>query len=125
MKFNFYHNNINVYDLEKSIAFYKEALGLVETRRMNAEDGSFTIVYLGDGNNTHFLELTWLKDKEGPYDLGDNESHLALTVDNYEEAFKKHTEMGCVCFVNESMGIYFINDPDDYWIEILPETKRR
>lgn len=120
MKFEFYHNNINVFDLDKSIAFYKEALALVETKRKVASDGSFIIVYLGDGNNTHFLELTWLRDRTTPYELGDNESHLALFTDDYDAAFKKHSEMGCVCYVNKEMGIYFIHDPDDYWTEILP-----
>lgn len=121
MNFKFYHNNFNVLDLEKSMKFYDEALGLKETRRIEAEDGSFIIVYLGDGNNTHFLELTWLRDRKEPYNLGDNEFHLALHTDDYEAALKKHKDMGCVCFENEAMGIYFIVDPDGYWVEIVPE----
>ena len=121
MKFSFCHNNFNVLNLEKSIAFYQEALGLQEIKRIQAEDGSFIIVFLGDGNGTHALELTWLKDRHEPYDLGDNEFHLAMETDDYEAAFQKHKEMGCVCFVNEAMGIYFIHDPDDYWIEIIPK----
>ena len=48
MKFTFAHNNLNVLDLDKSLAFYKEALDLTEVRRKDAEDGSFTLVYLGD-----------------------------------------------------------------------------
>lgn len=120
MKFRFEHNNINVLDLDKSLAFYKEALGLVEVRRMEAKDGSFTLVYLGDGTTGHMLELTWLKDRTEPYDLGDNEFHIALRVDDYEAAHAHHEKMGCICYENPGMGIYFINDPDDYWIEILP-----
>lgn len=120
MKFTFAHNNLNVYDLQKSLAFYKEALGLEITRTKDADDGSFTLVYLGDGVSPHLLELTWLRDMERPYELGDNEIHLAFTVDNYEEALKKHKEMGCVCFENTEMGIYFIEDPDGYWLEIIP-----
>ncbi|MGM9572059.1 MAG: VOC family protein [bacterium] len=120
MQFTFYHNNFNVLDLEKSLKFYAVALGLKETRRITADDGSFIIVYLGDGKNTHFLELTWLRDRSEPYNLGDNEFHLALHTDDYAAALKKHQEMGCVCYINEEMGIYFINDPDGYWIEILP-----
>lgn len=121
MNFKFYHNNFNVLDLEKSMKFYDEALGLKETRRIEAPDGSFIIVYLGDGNNIHFLELTWLRDRKEPYNLGDNEFHLALNTDDYEAALKKHKDMGCVCFENEAMGIYFIVDPDGYWVEIVPE----
>ncbi|MCD8369101.1 MAG: VOC family protein [Clostridiales bacterium] len=121
MKFQFVHNNINVIDLEKSIHFYEEALGLHVTRRSEAADGSFIIVYLGDGITSHELELTWLRDWEKDhYDLGDNEFHLAFRVDDFEAAHRKHEEMGCICFENPKMGIYFIIDPDDYWLEILP-----
>ena len=67
MKFRFVHNNINVYDLERSMDFYKKALGLTETRRIEKEDGSFIIVYLGDGQTSHLLELTWLRDMDRPY----------------------------------------------------------
>lgn len=119
--FQFAHNNFNVKDLDKSLAFYKEALGLTEVRRKEAADGSFILVYLGDGKTAHQLELTWLRDWEKPsYDLGDNEFHLALMTDDFAAAKKKHTEMNCICFDNEAMGIYFINDPDNYWIEIIP-----
>ena len=109
-------------DLEKSLRFYDEALGLKEVRRKTAADGSFIIVYLTDGASKHELELTWLRDwDKDHYDLGDDEFHLALTTDDMEAAHKKHEEMGCICFENHSMGIYFITDPDDYWIEIVPE----
>ncbi len=118
MNFKFAHNNINVYDLDKSIAFYKEALGLEEVRRREKED--FTLVFLGDGTTGHLLELTWLKEWNRPYNLGDNEFHLAFEVDNMQEAHKKHEEMGCICYENMAMGIYFISDPDGYWLEIIP-----
>lgn len=120
MKFTFAHNNFNVLDLDKSLTFYKEALGLIETRRHEASDGSFTLVYLGDETTPHLLELTWLKEWDRPYNLGDNEFHLAFQVDDYESALKKHKEMDCVCFENPDMGIYFISDPDGYWLEIVP-----
>ena len=101
MKFHFLHENFNVLDLEKSIKFYEEALGLKVEREKFAEDGSYKIVYLGDGITNFQLELTWLADRTEKYDLGDEEFHLAFEVDDYEGAFKKHTEMGCVVFVNE------------------------
>lgn len=124
MKFKFAHNNLNVVDMERSLAFYKEALGLTVQRKMEAPDGSFQIVYLTDGVMPHLLELTWLRDWEKDhYDLGDNEIHLAFTVDDMEAALAKHREMNCVCFENEAMGIYFIEDPDGYWLEIVPEKK--
>ena len=120
MQFSFAHYNYNVLNLEKSLAFYKDALGLEEVRRMEAEDGSFIIVYLGDGKTNFNLELTWLRDWDRPYNLGDNEVHLAFKVEDFDAAHAKHKEMGCICFENEAMGIYFINDPDGYWLEIVP-----
>ena len=69
----------------------------------------------------HRLELTWLKEHPQAYNLGENEFHRALEVDDFEAAHAKHKEMGCICFENPAMGIYFINDPDNYWIEIVPE----
>lgn len=120
-KFRFVHNNINVLDLQKSLSFYKKALGLEEIRRIAPEDGSFIIVYLSDGTpRGHQLELTWLRDWERPYNLGDNEFHLAFRTDNFAEAHKLHLEMNCICYENPKMGIYFINDPDGYWLEVLP-----
>ena len=120
MNFRFAHNNINVLDLDKSLAFYKQALGIAEVRRKEAEDGSFILVYLGDGQSPHQLELTWLRDRDQPYNLGDNEIHLAFTVDDYQAAHQLHSEMGCICYENPAMGIYFIADPDGYWLEIVP-----
>ena len=118
MKFSFYHNNINVFDLEKSVDFYQKALGLSITKEKEADDGSFKLVFLGDNSTSHLLERTWLRDMDRPYNLGDNEIHLAMHVDNMEEAHAFHKEMGCICFDNEAMGVYFIEDPDGYWIEI-------
>ena len=124
MVFSFAHSNFNVLDLDKSLDFYRRALGLVEVRRKVAEDGSFILVYLGDGaGSTHQLELTWLRDWDRPYNLGDNEFHLAFTVEDFDAAHALHKQMGCICFENEKMGIYFINDPDNYWLEILPAKK--
>ena len=123
MNFKFAHNNINVTNLDKSLDFYREALDLNEVRRIEPEDGSFVIVYLSDGSTSHLLELTWLRDWDRQYNLGDNEFHLAFTVDDFDGAYKKHKEMDCICFENPDMGIYFINDPDGYWLELVPENR--
>lgn len=121
MGFRFVHNNINVFDLNKSLQFYQEALELKEVSRKEAEDGSFILVYLSDGQSNHQLELTWLRDRTEPYNLGDNEIHLAFKTENFDLALAKHQKMGCVCFENPDMGIYFISDPDGYWLEVIPE----
>lgn len=119
MKFTFNHDNFNVLDLQKSIAFYEEALGLKVVRQYEAPDGSFILAYMGDGVTPHQLELTWLRDRKEPYNLGENEFHLAMAVDDMEAAHAKHEKMGCICFENKAMGIYFIHDPDNYWVEII------
>ena len=107
-------------DLDRSVKFYEEALGLQEVRQIEAKDGSFKIVFLSDGTDGAQLELTWLREKNTPYDLGDNETHIAFRVKEYDEAHRKHSEMGVICYENPKMGIYFINDPDGYWLEIIP-----
>jgi lactoylglutathione lyase len=117
----FAHYNFNVYDLEKALDFYKRALNLAEKERETADDGSFVIVFLTDGKTPFNLELTWLRDWGRPYSLGDNEVHLAVTVSNYEEAYKYHKEHGWICHENTAMGLYFISDPDDHWIEVEKE----
>lgn len=119
----FNHFNFNVLDLDKSLKFYKDALDLEPVRRKEASDGAFQLVYLGDGESDFTLELTWLKDRTEPYNLGECEFHLAFVTDDYEGIYQKHKEMGIICFENPSMGIYFISDPDGYWIEIVPEKK--
>ena len=120
IKGRFDHFNINVIYLERSIAFYNKALGLKEVRRKEASDGSFILVYLGDGITPFSLELTWLRDHTEAYELGENESHLCIRVEGDYDAIREyHREMGCISYVKHSMGLYFINDTDDYWIEIL------
>ena len=120
----FDHFNFNVLDLERSLDFYRRALDLTPVRQKEAEDGSFRLVYLGDAAGSPFqLELTWLRGREKPYDLGECEFHLAFRTDEYDRLYAKHKEMGCVCYENPGMGVYFIADPDGYWIEIVPEKK--
>lgn len=118
MKFKMIHENYNVSDLEKSLRFYSDALGLEESRRMTEDD--FVIVYVKNETGDFELELTWLKDHPQKYDLGECEFHLAFETADFEEAYRKHQEMGCICFENKEMGIYFIEDPDGYWLEIVP-----
>ena len=117
MQFTFNHFNFNVKDLDVSLKFYKEALGLEPV--LVKDDPGFTLVYLGDGTTGFRLELTYLKDRTEAYDLGEQEYHLAMTTDDYDAAHALHEKMGCICFENPKMGIYFIEDPDGYWIEVV------
>lgn len=118
MKFKMIHENYNVSDLDRSIQFYNKALDLHEVRRKTTDN--FIIAYLSNDESDFELELTWLKDHPQPYNLGECEFHLAFHTDDFEGAHKKHEEMGCICFENKKMGIYFIQDPDGYWLEIVP-----
>ena len=120
MSYVFNHFNFNVLDLERSLKFYDEALGLKVVREKKAADGSFILKFLGDGVSAFTLELTWLRDRSESYDLGEQEFHLAFMTEDMAAAHEKHEKMGCICFENPSMGIYFIEDPDGYWIEIIP-----
>lgn len=116
MMFRFDHFNFNILDLDRSLRFYDEALGLKPVR--SRETDSYKLVFLGDGKTDFCLELTYLFDRKEPYDLGEQEYHLAFTTPNYDEAYARHQAMGCVA--QESNGrFYFITDPDGYWIEII------
>ena len=121
MKFKMVHENYNVADLETSMAFYEKALGLKEVRRINGD--GFTIVYVGNAETDFVLELTCLEEHPQKYDLGECEFHLAFEADDYDAAYALHKEMGCICYENPAMGIYFITDPDGYWLEVVPAKK--
>ena len=122
IKAKFDHFNFNVTDLERSISFYNKALGFVESHRINSNDGSFIIVYLKDNQSDFLLELTWMRDHPQAYDLGECEFHLCVRVPgDYDAVRAFHKEMGVVCYENHDMGLYFIEDSDGYWIEILPQ----
>ena len=123
--FTFNHYNFNVLDLERSLKFYDEALGLKPVREKIAEDGSYKLVFLGDGVTDFTLELTYLKDRTEPYDLGEGEFHLAIAADDIDAAHEKHAAMGCICHENPNMKVYFIEDPDGYWIEIVRNKNRK
>jgi len=118
MKFTIDHVNINITDVARSVAFYEEALGLTVTRTV--ENPNFVLTFMTDGN--FLIELTWLADKSS-YDLGDNESHIAFRVDDAGAAHALHERMGCICYENTQMGLYFIEDPDGYWLEIIPKRR--
>lgn len=123
MKFEFNHFNFNVKDLELSLDWYEKTLGLKEVRRNVAKDNRYIIVFLEDGSTNFKLELTWLKDHPQAYDLGEQEFHLAFVVDDYNQAYEHHKELDVIIFENKEMGIYFLEDPDGYWIEIVPKNR--
>ncbi len=115
------HRCLHVLDLERSIRFYEQTLGMTEIRRMGPEDGSWANAFIGNDACGFQLELTWNRGRTEPYDNGGRDSHLAFTVPDLDAAHALHEQMGCICHENEAMGLYFIEDPDGCWLEILPE----
>lgn len=117
------HRCIHVLDLEKSIAFYERALGMHVINRMGPDDRSWENAFIGNDASGFQIELTWNRGRVEPYVNGGRDTHLAFAVDDMDAARALHEEMGCVCFVNERMGLYFIEDPDGCWIEIVPNKR--
>ncbi len=117
--------NFNVLDLDRSIRFLRGSVGI----KGGTPDGGsgwffYFLVYMGEEKTGFLLELTWLRDRKEPYDLGEGEFHLCMRVPgDYDAVRAYHKQMDCVCYENTDMGLYFISDPDGYWIEILPEYK--
>ena len=120
MKFRFVHNCLFVQDLDRSLTFYREALGLTPVRTMHPSDMECTLVFLSDGESVHELELGYVPGHKGPYALGDNEFHIAFSVEDMEAAHALHESMGVICRDPETEPVYFIQDPDGYQIEIIP-----
>ncbi len=123
MEFSFLHTCIRVFDLEKSVEFYKKALGLEVIATKDNKEAEFTLVYLADKGRNHELELTYNYGKEQPYDLGNGYSHICFKVDDVEKAHAYHKENGVECTdLKKPTGtnfVYFITDPDGYKIEIM------
>lgn len=121
MKARIVHENIHVLDYEKSLAFYEKALGMTEVRRIDGDD--WKIIFIANDQSDFQLELTWNEGRTEPYDNGGRDTHIAFVVDEYDAFHALHEEMGCICFENTRMGLYFIQDPDGCWIEIIPEKR--
>lgn len=120
MEFRFSHNCIYVQDLQRSLKFYKEALGLEPARWMRPSDMDIQLVFLTDGQSSHELELGCPDGQNRPFELGDNQFHLAMSVKDTEAAHRLHEEMGIIVRDPETEPVYFIQDPDGYIIEIIP-----
>lgn len=124
MSYPFIHLCLRVEDLEKSVAFYREALGYEEVRRDDYPEDKFTLVFLEDPKTGFQLELTY-NYGHGPYVIGDGYSHFAVTVEDTMASFEKHKKMGVTTGDRPSStpsggkSLYFIKDPDGYRVEII------
>lgn len=124
MKVKMLHVCIRVMDLEKSLEFYKNAIGLVEMRRKDFPEHGFTLVYLSDEDGKYELELTYNYDQKEPYIIGNGYSHIAVEVEDLEGARENHVNMGYS--VTKLSGLpgapsrfYFVTDPDGYRVEMI------
>ena len=123
MKAKMIHRCIHVLDLDASLAFYERALGLAVQRRMGPTTDRGKTCSSATKRPISRWSSPWNRGRTEPYDNGGRDTHLAFEVDDMDAARALHEEMGCVCFVNERMGIYFIEDPDGCWLEILPADR--
>lgn len=117
------HTCIRVKNLEESLKFYRDALGLKETRRKDFPEHKFTLVYLSDEVNGYEIELTYNYDSDG-YDIGNGFSHTAIGVENLEEMREDHISLGYEVtplkgLPGEKPKYYFVTDPDGYKVEVI------
>ena len=123
---------LRVGDLDRSIAFYRDALGMREMRRETFPEGCFTLVFMGYGDSPSAptVELTWNWD-EASYQHGNGYGHIALEVSDIYAACARLTKMGVEVTrpagpmklapteTNEKEVIAFLDDPDGYCIELI------
>lgn len=127
MEYKFLHTCIRVANLEESLQFYREALGLKETERKDFPEDEFTLVFLSDAAENYELELTYNYNPEKPYEIGNGFSHMAVSVDDLEASQKRHKEMGhkvteLMGLPNEQPRYYFVTDPDGYDVELYEQN---
>ncbi|MGL4989708.1 MAG: lactoylglutathione lyase [Sarcina sp.] len=118
------HTCIRVMDLEKSLNFYKDGLGLIETRRKSFPEYKFDLVYLSTHIGGYEIELTYNYNPEEKYIIGNGFSHTAIGVDDLEEMRDKHIKMGYEVtdlkgLPGEKPKYYFVTDPDGYKVEVI------
>ena len=117
------HTMIRISDVEKSLDFYCKGLGLIETRRMENEQGRFTLIFLAapDDENAE-LELTYNWDGDKLGDGSRNFGHLAYRVENIYQTCERLKDMGYTINRPPRDGhMAFVRSPDNISIEILQD----
>ena len=117
------HTMIRISDVEKSLDFYCKGLGLIETRRMESEQGRFTLIFLAaPGDEKAELELTYNWDGDELGDGSRNFGHLAYRVENIYQTCERLKDMGYTINRPPRDGhMAFVRSPDNISIEILQE----
>ena len=121
MKIKYLHTMVRIKNIEHSLSFYKDLLGLEETRRIDNETGKFTLIFLAPpGQKDCPVELTYNWDKNEEYDEGRNFGHLAYEVDDIYETCKRLQENGIKINRPPRDGrMAFVRSPDNISIELL------
>ncbi|WP_070000853.1 lactoylglutathione lyase [Cellulosilyticum sp. I15G10I2] len=124
MKYKMLHTCLRVMDLDKSLAFYKDALGLIEVKRKDFVEHQFTLVFLTDEAGFYEVELTYNYNPEKPYEIGNGFSHLAVSTPDLEGSRQRHIELGYAVtdlkgLPGEKPRYYFVTDPDGYKVEVI------
>ncbi len=118
------HTMIRVLDLEKSLEFFVDSLGLKEIRRHEFPEGKFTLVFLATAEDEPAVELTYNWDQKEPYSVGRNFGHLAFSVENIYDCCGRLQERGVDILRPPRDGrMAFVRSPDQISIEILQEGK--
>ncbi len=124
MEYTLAHTFLTVKELDRTIAFYRQALGLRPVRRLHPADQDIELVFLQDGRSKYELEIGCPAGLTEPVKLGDNPIHLAFSVPDMAVAHALHESMGVIVQDNPEVEVYFIQDPDGYRIEIIPENPK-
>ncbi len=128
MAAGFLHTMLRVQNLDQSIAFYRDLLGMKELRRTDVPAGRYTLVFMGYATNAEGqgeIELTYNYDQEGPCELGTAFGHLAVSASDVAAACEK-VRAGGGKVVREAGPlkhgttiIAFVEDPNGYKIELI------
>ena len=118
----FLHTMVRVKDLDQSLEFFTDILGLTETRRKEYEEGRFTLVYLATAEGEPEVELTYNWDQTEEYSVGRNFGHLAFSVENIYDYCQRLMDRGVQILRPPRDGrMAFIRTPDQISIEFLQE----
>ena len=116
------HTMIRVQNLESSLDFFINKLGMMEVRRREAPEGRFTLVFLATGPGESTIELTYNWDQEEPYTVGRNFGHLAYSVENIYQLCEELQNKGVTILRPPRDGkMAFIRSPDQISVELLQE----
>ena len=121
----FLHAMVRVVDLEKSLNFYCNALGLIETKRIDVPAGKFSLIYLATAQGEPEVELTYNWENKEPYDIARNFGHLAFEVDDIYQLCQKLQDSGITINRPPRCGhMAFVLSPDGISIELLQKGER-